>query len=305
MISRRVFGIGALAMAGDGLVRPVGAPRGQATPVGVQPGTSNVVTARIVIITGAGDGAFAYIGAPGPGNPPVSWLTGGGLVDPYGNVLPSTMGVEGNGTFSVTGTAGQLFVGDDLIAIVPAGGGSSAIFGAAGPGVAYMVSGTEPAADSEAFFYLLSTLASGTFGAPQAILSATLVASVPGGPATTAETWHSLGSAGATGCTLLQARYRITPEGECEIDIALEAGAGGSTAGTYTWSNTLPADYQFPGSFLRVYPMPFNAPITTATQDSVIVVDGAAGPVPGRVRMTIPAVAANVFFTGTCRIPLS
>lgn len=271
------------------------------------PGSSSVIRARIIIVTGPGDGVFAYASGttPGLGNPPIAWLTGGGLVDPYGNVLPSVMGVEGDGIFSSTGGSGTTFIAGNLIAIVPTGGGSSAIFGAPFPGAAYMVSGTEPAADSEAFLYLLSTLASGAFGAPQAILTGTLVASVPGGPATTAETWHSLGAAGATGCTLLEARYRLTAEGECEIDIALEAGGAGSTAGTYTWSNALPAAYQFQGNFLRNYPFPFNAPITTATQNSVIVVDGNGTGSPGRVRMTIPAVAANVFFTGTCKIPLN
>lgn len=270
------------------------------------PGSSSVIRARIIIVTGPGDGVFAYASGttPGLGNPPIAWLTGGGLVDPYGNVLPSVMGVEGDGIFSSTGGSGTTFIAGNLIAIVPTGGGSSAIFGAPGPGIAYMVSGTELAADSEAFLYLMSQLASGV-GTPLAILSAPLVAALPGGAATSPEVWHSLGTAGATGCTLLEARYRMTAEGECEIDIALEAGAGGSTAGTYTWSNLLPAAYQFPGSFLRNYPFSFNAPITTATQNSVIVVDGATAAVPGRVRMTIPAVAANVFFTGTCRIPLT
>jgi hypothetical protein len=119
------------------------------------------------------------------------------------------------------------------------------------------------------------------------------------------DTFHSLGGVTGTGCTVEQDRYQLTPEQECEIDIALVAAAGGSVAGTYTFANTLPAAYQFPGAFLRAYPFPFNAPITTATQDSVIVVDGTGAPVPGRVRITIPAVAANVVFTGTCRIPLT
>lgn len=121
----------------------------------------------------------------------------------------------------------------------------------------------------------------------------------------TTDAWQPLGSAGATGCTQLQARYTLSPEQFCVIDISLEAAAGGSTAGTYTFANTLPAAYQAPGSGLRVYPFPFNAPITTGTQDSVIVVDEAGGPVPGRVRITIPAVAANVFFTGTAFVPLT
>ena len=123
----------------------------------------------------------------------------------------------------------------------------------------------------------------------------------------TTDTWHSLGTCGSTNCTLLQARYRLTTEGECEIDIALEALTGGSTAGTYTFTNTLPSvpNYQFPGNFLRNSALAFNDTITSGTENSVIAVDGSGTGNPGRVRITIPAVSANVFFTGTCRIPLN
>src|SRR5277367_6632202 len=121
MITRRQFGIGALIMAGDGLVAPLNAPPGVTPFPGIQPGTnSQIVRARVVIITGNGDGVFAYNGAPALGNPPIAWLTGGGLVDPYGNILPSVMGVEGNGNFTSTGTAGTLSIAGNVIAIVPA-----------------------------------------------------------------------------------------------------------------------------------------------------------------------------------------
>jgi hypothetical protein len=91
----------------DGLVRPLGAPSAQATPVGVQPGVSgNVLFARLVIISGAGvDGVYVYKAGttPGLGNPPIAWESSG-LVDPYGNVLPSTTGVAGTGTFQAGDT---------------------------------------------------------------------------------------------------------------------------------------------------------------------------------------------------------
>jgi hypothetical protein len=116
---------------------------------------------------------------------------------------------------------------------------------------------------------------------------------------------HSLGTIAGSNCAILEARYWLTPENEVLIDIALEALAGGSVAGSYTFTVTLPAQYTPPGAFLRVYPLAFNAPIATATQDSVLIVDCSAGPVPGRVRVTMPAVAASVFYTATQRIPLN
>jgi hypothetical protein len=67
------------------------------------PGSSAVVRARYVIVSGAGDGVFVYAGTPALGNPPIAWM-GAGLVDPYGNVLPSTTGVEGGGTFQAGDT---------------------------------------------------------------------------------------------------------------------------------------------------------------------------------------------------------
>lgn len=56
----------------------------------LQPGSTNTVRARFVIISGgAGEGVFVYEGAPALGNPPLAWITDG-AVDPYGNVLPVT-----------------------------------------------------------------------------------------------------------------------------------------------------------------------------------------------------------------------
>ena len=96
MRRRQLLGLMAAAgvpMArGDGLRRPLNAPDGQATPVGVQPGTSTgVVVANRVIVSGpAGTiaGVFDYIGTPAAGNPPIAWITNAAS-DPYGNALPN------------------------------------------------------------------------------------------------------------------------------------------------------------------------------------------------------------------------
>lgn len=69
------------------------------------PGSSSTIRVRVIIVTGAGDGVFVY--APGTtpalGNPPIAWM-GGGLVDPFGNVLPSTTGIAASGTFQAGDT---------------------------------------------------------------------------------------------------------------------------------------------------------------------------------------------------------
>jgi hypothetical protein len=120
------------------------------------------------------------------------------------------------------------------------------------------------------------------------------------------EGWHSLGSPGATNCTVNAGRYRYTNHNECQVDIALTANAGGSTAGTYAWANFLPAQLQFPGAYARSYAMGFNGNVVTATLDANILVDGAGqGVNAGRVRMQIPAEIAGTQFTATIFIPLN
>jgi|HubBroStandDraft_1064217.scaffolds.fasta_scaffold10549_5 hypothetical protein len=279
MISRRLFGTGMMAMAGDGLRRPVNAPPAGVAAYGVQPGASTpVVRASQVFIFGpAGTitGLFVYAPGtvPGPGNPPIASI-GNNSVDPYGNVTEPGIASQNN-----AGSWVSLFGGE-----VEFSGGSS-ISGAAATGALVFDSPTAFDFDGAP---IVST--AGTPGAPTIIST---------------DAWNSLGGVAGTNCTVIQDRYTMTPEQECEIDIALEALAGGSTAGTYTFANALPAAYRFAGNFLRIYPLPFNAPITTATQDSIIAVDGSGTGSPGRVRITIPAVAANVYFTGTCRVPLT
>jgi hypothetical protein len=123
--------------------------------------------------------------------------------------------------------------------------------------------------------------------------------------AATPETWHSLGSFGAASWTINQGRYQLTSEGECEIDIALNAQVGGGAAGTFTWTNTLPAAYQFAGNYSRSYPLAYNGTIAAGQNYGVILVDGAGTPNPGRVRIQLAALPATTNVGNTARIPLS
>jgi hypothetical protein len=279
MIGRRTFGIGALMTAGDKLVRPLNAPpAGNASP-GVQPGaTSGVFVGRLVVIFGpAGTplGLFLYAAGttPGPGNPPIVSIIDAS-VDPYGNAThPGVTSQIPGGAFVSLLNGAALFTG------------GSEIIGAANGNLNAVAPGPDGFSVQGGPF----TSTAGTPATPTVIST---------------DEWQQLGGVTGTNTTVIFDRYMLTPEQEVLIDISLQALAGGSTAGTYTFANTLPSEYVPPGG-LRVYPLTFNAPITTATQNSVLVVDGVSGPVPGRVRITIPSVAANVFYTASQRIPLT
>jgi hypothetical protein len=56
----------------------------------------------------------------------------------------------------------------------------------------------------------------------------------------TVEAWHSLGT--LANYTIAAGRYRMTPEGELELDI--DVTGNGSNAGTTTFGNTLPTAYR-------------------------------------------------------------
>jgi hypothetical protein len=111
MISRRMLGIGVLAMAGDGLVRPLNAPPGiQAVP-GVQPGSSQavVIANKIIVVGSGGSGVFVYAPAPGLDNLIASIAAVAGT-DPYGNPYPA--GISGElQTNEIQFTSGASVVG--------------------------------------------------------------------------------------------------------------------------------------------------------------------------------------------------
>lgn len=141
-------------------------------------------------------------------------------------------------------------------------------------------------------------------GNDQIGITSPLVAILAGGAF---ESWHSLGSPSATGYTVLAGRYRyeaIGP-GYTVLEIQLQANAGGGTAGVYTFANSLPAGYQFPGAGSKSDPLGYNGNVTAGTAFGNVLIDGAAGAFPGRVRIDIPALNANTIIGGTIWIPLS
>lgn len=141
-------------------------------------------------------------------------------------------------------------------------------------------------------------------GNDQIGITSPLVAILAGGAF---ETWHSLGGLGATGYTILQGRYRyeaIGP-GYTVIQVQLQAGAGGGTAGVYTFANTLPAGYQFPGTISNSEPLGYNGTVTAGGNFGNVLIDPAGAGSPGRVRIDIPALPANTIIGATLLIPLS
>lgn len=96
---------------------PANAPKaGNAAP-GVQPGSSEEVIARYVIIFGDSGGLFIYAGSPGPGNPPVYSVSNADQ-DPFGNPISPGIwaGAPGSIQVGIQATPGQA-----EIFFVPAG----------------------------------------------------------------------------------------------------------------------------------------------------------------------------------------
>lgn len=274
---------------------------------------------------------LAYDGTPEHGNLILSF-SGSNTIDPFGNQVDQGLWAYnlagGGGAALLPGAQPTLFLQPPNTAHA---GTAAQVFGfAIGAGTpaeqqgAEFFSGNEVTNTNSSAVLVYSAANDGTIQAQGLLLAAgttvvqwlaagfnvlTPLQATAGTAATptliTTDTWHSLGTIAGSGLTQMQARYRLTPDGECEIDMTFIAAAGGSIAGTYTFTNTLPSQYQFIGNYLRIYPLAFNSTIITATQDSIVAVDGNTAGVPGRVRITIPAEAANVLFSATFRIPLN
>lgn len=78
------------------------------------------------------------------------------------------------------------------------------------------------------------------------------------------ETWHSLGSPSATGWASQHGRYRMTPEGETEMDINL---TGSGSTGTFNYANALAAAYR--PSIKRVHNLGMEGITTSPCQVTV------------------------------------
>jgi hypothetical protein len=114
---------------------------------------------------------------------------------------------------------------------------------------------------------------------------ATLVATSPGSSPSVPETWSTLGPIG-NGWTTNHGRYRMTAEGELEIDVSLQ---GSGTTGTLTWPNTLPSAYR-PVIARRIAGVPTSGTCHTTVNTS------------GTVSSTIPTGAGT--FDSCGRVPL-
>jgi hypothetical protein len=209
VITRRQFGIGVVAVAGDGLVKPVNAPAGQQTPVGVQPGTSNVDFVRFLIAfgpNGVAVGVFVYPPGtvPGPGNPPELSMSLGGK-DPFGNIIPAGISSDIGGV-SVSLFGGQINFSNGSLINGPSAGANLVLQAGSGGDVA-----------------LLSpvTATSGTAASPTEI---------------TTDVWHTAVLVnGWTGT----AQYKLQPDGTVMLRTLGSLGAGTLTNGTTLF--TLPA----------------------------------------------------------------
>lgn len=288
--------------------------------------SSQVVVASQVIIEGSDSGLFVYAGVPGPGTLIVSAAAQAGT-DPYGNAYPQGLkvtqgtitGTTFNGLDFIINSAGFFFytgvpaLGNLIQSITNANGTDQ--FGNNYVGGIYQAS-NDSTSWVQLFNGVLSLQSSAPFfrrcqmNADQWLSPAgngnggTLLAQDPA--IGNAESWHSLGSPGATGFLVNSCRYRLTADGlHTEYDIQMHAGVAGGTAGVYTFATTPIAAYQWAGNTQRVYPLGFNNTITTGANNAILSVDGNGTATPGRVQIRLPALGANTIIGGTCLVPLS
>jgi hypothetical protein len=247
-------------MPGDQLVRPQNAPPGVSPGVGVQPGSSsNIIRARIVILSGPGDGLFGYSPAPGFGTLVVS-VTAVGGVDQYGNAYGAGFNLYGPGGANVNVS---LFNNDPIIVMAP---DNAITVGYVPPQISTGYFGTGPAgffemdlnsgnpatSTADAKVILFSSSADGVtsvaniglYGGPSGNLIADvtqngIAAANPSVP-NTAEVWHAatllngwFNTAGFGGL-----RYQLTTLGAIWVQ-----GTISSTDATSATFFTLPAGY--------------------------------------------------------------
>lgn len=226
-------------------------------------------------------GGFFYSGPPAPGNLAASITTGPGT-DQFGNAY-----LQG---FTAYQPLGGIYVANGLSTT-----NQLAWYTAPGFGGPYTLVGSV-AADVLGDLVVTTT---DRFGA-----ASPLIAVLAGGAF---ESWHTLGGLGVTGYTINFGRFRyeaIGP-GYAVYDIELQAGAGGGTAGVYTWTIVPGATYQFGGPTSRSYALGFNGTVAAGANAGSVLIDGAASANPGRVRVVIPGLPAGTVIGGTIWVPLS
>lgn len=282
----------------------------------------------VIIETGTGfTGLFVYDPAPGTGNLIVSIAPPGIGSDPYGNPITG----DGLTVYDAlaSGEARQIFVGPRAISL-RTGAVAEATHARVGDNIIgtllqlQLISPSTTGAADIAEIDLNSNNTGGTSVAQGLIVyndtaaaahnyatwdasgfnvaAGSIVGVTPGtgtlATPATAETWHSLGSPTATGFTSNIGQYRLTAEGETEIDVKLTANAGGGTAGTYSYANTLPAAYRTPTT--RIYPLGFNSTYVSAAAANALIVNSS-----GVVQVKVSALVAATIAGTTVRVPLN
>lgn len=210
-------------------------------------GAGGIFRGKLVIVSGAGfSGVFDYLGAPSFGNLRESMTSLNGT-DPWGNAY-----LQGFVTYANPNLTNLKWL---AIQYTSSGMQAYSATTAAGPwsnldGASNLMPGFAIGEGGFGGAEIDWNQSAMTLGLINTALPITALA--PGATSTTAETWHSLGSPGATGYTSVHGRYRMTPMGEVEFDIQL-VDAGTGTAGIYSYANTLPSAYR--PSIDRYYPI--------------------------------------------------
>lgn len=244
-------------------------------------------------------GFYMYSPAPGKGNLEFQLFVGAHGTDPYGNTVSPGLNM---GDWDASGNLLNHF-GLDI---------HGDVFVADSAGVSRL---EIEALLGAALWYYPATGKTGGVAAVCAMASDAQTDSVgnktvPGylGPVTAAdpasttvlvpETWTTLGSPSATGFTSNIAQYRMTAEGETQIDVKLTAGGSGGTAGTYTYAATLPAPYRPPTT--RIYPLGWNSTMVAGAASNALIVNSS-----GTVQVKLNALAAATIVGTTVRVPLN
>lgn len=240
-----------------------GAP--QSSP-GVSPSPGQTVRARYIIVDGTGGGVFVYVGRPGPGNPPIAWLTGA-VSDPFGNSVTPQIGTRDNGTgFGVHLSGAEMVlaglgsVSAGFISVQRNGSGSSSwlqtnVSGASDSSMVpqLLLMGESADASRSAYGILQAYDASTSQAVPitwqvNGAVAGTEPGSVSSGtPEGTPETWHypALNSPFVTQGGSMKTGYKVTASGDTRVCGVLNLSSGTSWAGTVF---TFPAGW-FPSGY--------------------------------------------------------
>jgi len=260
MIGRRLILKGITAMAGDGLARPMNAPPGGNPVPGIQPGSQGVITANRVIIAGPNGQLLVYNGTPANGNL-IASIAGAAGTDQFGNAYKAGITEYGAASSFVQLVNGALVLSDV--------GGQTWLINSSQSGLPRIE------LDSDQSVFVNS--------------SGFVVAAAPGTPSTP-EIWHTMSgfsnSWAASGNT---PRYRLLPDGNVQLDGAMDA-----TSATAAAFFTMPAGYA-PASPTKLWAGGANggviagqAPFIQAASTGVLSIGG----------VTLPTVGAHVTISG-------